>query len=62
MTKEFYCRKHGDIGQTVLNVRMIFVAAGVPVEDVPPLKIEHVCARCAAEVIDDAFIPLREKK
>jgi hypothetical protein len=64
---EFSCPKHGNVGTDVLNTHVLMQAAHVidkrvitdPLGSTP--KAEYICARCAAQMIDAAFLPLRRK-
>ena len=65
MTK-FNCPRHGDIGKDVLHVPTLLKLANV-IDGIVPEEMgvssnrEYICARCAAEMIDAAFSPLRRK-
>lgn len=63
---EFICPKHGNVGDAVLHTPTLLktfrvVEGFVVTEDGPAPKNEYICARCAAEMIDAAFLPLRRK-
>lgn len=65
---EFTCPKHGNIGKNVLNTHHLFrdaaLVGGVVNLDIAASALpdrQLVCMRCASELIDAAFPPVRER-
>jgi hypothetical protein len=62
---EYVCASHGNIGRDVLSTELLFDAAAISAAGITPAGLpmrEHICAKCAAILIDSAFGPLRERQ